>query len=261
MTAYSQPPLKVIRAFSLDDGTALVHLHNLSGGVLGGDRLETAISVGPQARVQLTSTGATRLYRSRPDAAPAVQVYNLRVGANARVEFLPDPLIPFAGARYDQETTITLESGAGLFWWETVMSGREAHGERFAFERLEFKLDIVAEGRPRVRERVRLQPAERPLTSLTRLGPYQVYTSFYVCQVGLDPARWMALEAQLSILAQQMTRQDAVVWGVSALPAHGLAVRGVSRASRALADGLMQFWRAAKQLLYQQEAVLPRKTY
>ena len=34
-----QPPLKVVRAFALPEGGALVHLHNLSGGVLGGDEL------------------------------------------------------------------------------------------------------------------------------------------------------------------------------------------------------------------------------
>lgn len=31
-----EPPLRVVRAFAAADGTAVVHLHNLSGGVLGG---------------------------------------------------------------------------------------------------------------------------------------------------------------------------------------------------------------------------------
>ncbi len=40
-----QLPLRIVRAFQLDDGGALVHLHNLSGGVLGGDHLDLAIDV------------------------------------------------------------------------------------------------------------------------------------------------------------------------------------------------------------------------
>ena len=36
-------PLRIVRAFQLDDGGSLVHLHNLSGGVLGGDHLELAV--------------------------------------------------------------------------------------------------------------------------------------------------------------------------------------------------------------------------
>jgi urease accessory protein len=61
------PPLQVIRAFPLSSGGALVHIHNISGGVLGGDQLALDVEVGPGAHAQLTSTSATRLYRSRPE--------------------------------------------------------------------------------------------------------------------------------------------------------------------------------------------------
>src|SRR5438876_2690848 len=50
-----QLPLRVVRAFQLDDGAALVHLHNLSGGVLVGDQLDLSIVVGPRAMAQVTS--------------------------------------------------------------------------------------------------------------------------------------------------------------------------------------------------------------
>ena len=46
-----QPPLKVVRAFKLSNGGMLVHLHNLSGGVLGGDRLETSVEVESRLKV------------------------------------------------------------------------------------------------------------------------------------------------------------------------------------------------------------------
>ena len=67
------PPLKVIRAFDVN-GMALVHLHNVSGGVLSGDLLKLGATVGPESCVQLTTTSATRLYRSRPDFQAAQQV-------------------------------------------------------------------------------------------------------------------------------------------------------------------------------------------
>src|SRR5437016_4958960 len=59
------PPLQVIRAFPLSSGGVLVHVHNVSGGVLGGDQLVLDVEVGPGWQAQLTSTSATRLYRSR----------------------------------------------------------------------------------------------------------------------------------------------------------------------------------------------------
>ena len=45
------PPWKVIRAFQQANGGALVHLHNVSGGILAGDRLSLRIDVGARAEV------------------------------------------------------------------------------------------------------------------------------------------------------------------------------------------------------------------
>src|SRR5271170_1827424 len=103
-----QPPLRVVRAFPLEDGAALVHLHNVSGGLLGGDALELSIRVGAGAQAQVTTTGATRIYRPKPDAPPATQTTEINVGENGLLEYVPDPLIPFAGARFAQRTTIQL---------------------------------------------------------------------------------------------------------------------------------------------------------
>ena len=129
-----EPPLKVVRAFILEDGSALIHLHNVSGGLLAGDQLRTTMEIGESAHVQVTTTGATRIYRSPAGARPATQRIDVRVGQNACLEYLPDPIIPFAGSRFAQHTRIHLDSGAGLFWWEVLAPGREACGELFAYE-------------------------------------------------------------------------------------------------------------------------------
>src|SRR5918994_5717378 len=220
-----RPPLKVVRAFPTDDGGALVHLHNLSGGVLGDDLLELSVEVGPAAVAQLTSTGATRLYRSRHGARAARQLTRLSVGTGGLLEYLPDPLIPFAGSRYRQETTVELAAGAGLFWWETVAPGREARGELFAYERLRLKTDIAADGTPVALERFELEPARRPLDSPLRLGPYRYLSSFYICRAGVEPRRWLELEASLSELARRLSSAGRGLLGVNALRAHGLLGR------------------------------------
>lgn len=256
-----QPPLQVIRAFQTTDGAALVHLHNLSGGVLGGDQLELKVDVGPHAQAQVTSTGATRLYRQRADLPPAEQLTEIHVAEGGLLEYLPDPLIPFAGACYHQKTHIQLEPGAGLFWWETIAPGREARGESFEYDRLQIQLDLIAASRPVALERVRLEPKLRPLNSVSRLGPYRYVTSFYICRPGLEGAEWLKLEATLLELAQGISHPGEVVWGVSTLPAHGLIVRGLSQAHPEIAAGLPLFWQQAKQALYGRSAVPPRKIY
>ena len=251
----------MIRAFQLPDGAALVHLHNVSGGVLGGDQLATFVEVGAEADVQLTTTSATRLYRPKFGMPDAVQTNEIHVRENALLEYLPDPLIPFAGARYRQNTKISLDTGAGLFWWEIVAPGREASGEWFAYEKMELNIEICAGGRVIALERNRLEPQVRWLNSPARLGAYRYFASFYLLRIGTDAANWLAMEKELNEVAMQLSTPKEILWGVSTLPTHGLMVRALSINGRKLMPGLIEFWRIAKQKLYGRAAVLPRKIW
>lgn len=255
------PPLKVIRAFQIADGGALVHLHNISGGVLSGDDLNLAVRVEQGAYAQLTSTSATRLYRSQTDTASASQTNTLSIEENGLLEYLPDPLIPFAGSRYRQHTSIELSHNAGLFWWETVAPGRLAKGECFAYDVLAMHLRIAVHGKPIALEHFVLEPTVRPLSSLARLSSYRYFCSLYICKVGVDTKQWQDLEQRLGELAQQLSCPHEVSWGVSTLVSDGLVVRAVSKDGRTLATGLPAFWKAAKLALYGREATLPRKIY
>lgn len=255
------PPLKVVRAFALEDGAALVHLHNVSGGLLGGDDLSLSVCVRSGASVQLTTTGATRIYRPRKDAASTVQRNKITVGENALLEYVPDAIIPFAGARFSQRTSIELASGAGLFWWEIFAPGREARSEIFEYDLLETKTDVVAAGRLLAAERIRLEPQKHSVSSLARIGPYRYWSTFYICRVGLSSNDCLAIEQRLREVAAKLVRPSETVWGTSALVEHGLVVRCLARRGRDVLPGLHAMWRAAKTLLYGREAMPPRKVY
>lgn len=239
----------------------LVHLHNVSGGILGGDQLTIRAELAESTQVQLTSTGATRVYRHRPGYVDASQRTVLTVGKNALLEYLPDPLIPFAAARFHQQTEIALAEGAGLFYWETIAPGRVAHNEQFAYDALALQLDITVAGQPILIERLQLQPALRPPSAVARMGEYQYMGALYICKVGLSAKEWVALEQELMPIAHTMSKPGEILWGTSTMLAHGLTVRTLSMTNRAITDGLLHFWRTAKQLLYGTPAVPPRKVY
>jgi urease accessory protein len=254
-----EPPLRVVRAFDLEDGSALAHLHNVSGGLLGGDHLALRVRVGPGASAQITSTGATRIYRPREESAGVTQTNEIQIAENALLEYVPDAIIPFTGARFSQRTAIQVAAGAGLFWWEILAPGREAHGEVFEYECVEMATDVVAAGRPIAAECIRLEPKKYALESVARLGPYRYWTTFYICRVGLGADAWLAAEEHLREVAGKLARPGEVLWGTSTLAAHGLVVRGLARRGRDVQQGLHTIWRAAKLLLYGREAVPPRK--
>ena len=260
-SSIQEPPLQIVRAFPREDGSSLAHLHNVSGGLLGGDDLSLSATLAPETQVQLTTTGATRLYRPRADAAPARQCNQIHVGENAILEYVPDPIIPYADVRFEQRSEIHLAPGAGLFWWEMLAPGREARGEAFAYERIEMRTDIFARSRPIAAERVRLEPRVRPLNALARLGDFRYWITFYICRVRLEPANWLALENELRETLQTHTATSSrdMLWGISTLPVHGLVIRGLARSAHPILDALHCLWRTAKSRLYTREPILPRK--
>jgi urease accessory protein len=256
-----EPPLRVVRSFTRADRSALAHLHNVSGGLLGGDRLAFRAILRAGTSVQLTTTGATRVYRPRIEAMRVILSSNVTIGENALLEYVPDPIIPFAGARFEQRTEIRLAPGAGLFWWEIVAPGREAHGEVFAYDLVQMNTTILAEGRLIAAERVRMEPRRRHVSSPGRLGPYRYWVSFYICVVGIDDQVWRGLERELREVVRQTADPEAVRWGISTLLAHGLVVRGLARRGCDVLPGLLALWRTAKWRLYGCEVIPPRKVY
>jgi urease accessory protein len=256
-----QPPWRALRAFPQSNGSALVHLHNVSGGVVAGDHLTLDIDVGTGSAAQVTTTGATRLYRHRPASSDSEQHTNIRIGEGALLEYLPDVLIPFAASRHQQHTRITLADSAKLFWWETVAPGRQAMGETFAFDSLRIETEVRTAQRPLLLEKLLLEPAKRRLTSAARLGPYTHTASFCAFAVGASRASWRELESQLAELCGAHSTPGVMIWGTSALAADGIAVRGMSVSPLAIPATLAVLWKVSKKFLTGEDAVLPRKVY
>ena len=237
----------------------MVHLHNLSGGVLSGDRLALEIDVGAGAAAQVTSTGATRLYRHRAGAGDSEQRTTISVGEGGLFEYLPDALIPYAGSRHSQSTTVTLASQSSFFWWEMLAPGRHAMGEHFGFERLRVETSLRSPTGPLVLENFLLEPHARPMQAAARLGDYLYTASFYAIQVGRPSADLRALESNLGEIAREASQAGVMIWGASALASDGVVVRGLSATARHLPATLARFWKTARRFLTNSEAVPPRK--
>ena len=253
------PPWKVIRAFPQGNGGALVHLHNVSGGILTGDRLSLEIAVGAGAIAQVTSTGATRLYRQRAGAPDSEQHLSISVAEGAVLEYLPDALIPFAGSRHVQRTTATLADNASFFWWEILAPGRQAMGEQFAFDRLHIETDVRSRHRPLVLENFVLEPNIRSMESTARLGGYTHTATLLAFQVGRSSSELRALESILAEIARETSHPGVTIWGASALASDGIMVRGLSTTARDLPAMLARFWTTARRFLTGEDAVPPRK--
>lgn len=134
-------PLQVMEPLDLDGGlTATVMMLNPTGGVCGGDRLETEVRLGPGSRVCLATPAATRVYRS--SGAPATLTFAARVEEGAVLEYVPDHLIPSPGAWLRQRTAVRIEAGAVAMVLDAFAVGRIARGERWQFAEIDLALEV-----------------------------------------------------------------------------------------------------------------------
>lgn len=142
-------------------------------GVVGGDRLALEVTAGENARVQLTTPGAAKWYRS--SGAPARQSLHFSVAPGAVLEWLPQETIVFDGAIAELDTQIVLARDAIFLGWEIVCLGRRFAGERFA--KGEFAQDVVArrEGLRQWIERTRLRGGSALLESPVGLASQPVF--------------------------------------------------------------------------------------
>src|SRR6202167_4361102 len=257
---HQQPPRRVVRGFRNPSGETLAHVHNLSGGILDSDSLSWQVDVGPRAQAQVTSTGATRVYRSRSPESRASQRLHVNVAADAYLEYLPDQLIPFAGSRFDQTARVEIERGGSLIWWDRVAPGREASDEIFRFVELTSHFELIADGQPVAIERWTLAPLTQRLDSIARLGVFRHFASCYICKAGEPASYWKTFEAEMQPVADRFSGSE-VLWGVTSLRAQGLVIRRLAVSGRSLASGLVEIWKAAKWLLCGRVATLPRKVH
>jgi urease accessory protein len=116
-------------------GASTLFLLNPTGGVLGGDRLETRVDLGAGGHVCLSTPSATRVYRSA--GSPSRQHMTARVGAGARFEYMPDHAIPSPGARFIQSIDLELAPGASAIVCDAWSVGRPARGEAWLFDLLD----------------------------------------------------------------------------------------------------------------------------
>ncbi len=114
-----------------------------SGGLTGGDRLALELALEPGARVTAMAQAAEKLYRSTASDRPTLLTQDLRAGAGAWLEWLPQETILFDGARLERHTLIDLDPAAEALIGDMLVYGRLAHGERFSrgelFDRWELR--------------------------------------------------------------------------------------------------------------------------
>lgn len=178
-------PLYVQKAF-YPEGPELTHVYPLHppGGLVSGDELIVQLDVGSKAHVLMTTPGAARVYRARPDRTLQRQINVFNLGADSSLEWLPLETIVYPDAQASLSTTVNLQEGSKLMLWEVCSLGLPASLQAFDLGSLKQTLNIYAQGRLVLRERLVMDESTRsgfelpvgfqgkPVTGLFVAGPF-----------------------------------------------------------------------------------------
>lgn len=110
------------------------------GGFLAGDHVDLDVEVGPGAALLLSTQAHTKIYRS--DGTWAENRLSAQVAEGGLLALLPDPLTPYATARFRQNQDFDLATDADLIVLDWMTSGRQARGEHWAFDQVDLRSRI-----------------------------------------------------------------------------------------------------------------------
>lgn len=117
---------------------------NISGGIAGGDALDTALELAPNAEVTFTTQAAERIYRALE--APSRIRTRLTAGQGAILHYLPQETILFDGFGLDRALDIDLAPGAAFLGIESLIFGRLTMGEILRSGSLRDRISLRRDG-------------------------------------------------------------------------------------------------------------------
>ena len=245
-SSYASGPQRVQRALHLDPclpGMAFALVQSVSGGILQGDRLAIEVTARAGAQAHVTTQSATKLYRMEQNYA--TQRMSIRVEPGAYVEFLPDYLIPYRGARLYQEIDLQVADGGTLLFSDALAPGRVASGEAFAYDLLFTRIRASDEaGRLRFADTLLLEPARADPRRPGLLGGHPNIGTLYVLTGRVNAAE---LANRLHACLQGIDGLDA---GASRLPRDDGAVVRLRGVSMPLVQAACQrAWQAVRQAI------------
>jgi urease accessory protein len=241
---YQRAPLHVYRPIYLDPrlpGMAFVFLQQSGDGLVQGDRYRIDIDCAAGSAVHVTTQAATKVFAARQNFV--TQLTNLSAGADAVLEYLPDPVVPFRGSRLFQRTRAVAAPGSTVVLGDVLLPGRVAHDEAHVYDVYWAETEFMRpDGTLLFSDVLRMHPAagEDP-RSIGFLGGHDVLATLYVVTSQVRAA------ALVSILRSVLACRTSVLAGATELPnGCGVAVRLLGECSAQVQAAMRAAWGAVR---------------
>lgn len=237
-------PFHICRPFYMPGdpaGMATVYVQSCAGGIFEHDRLELTVQTEPASQAHVT-TSASTIVHSMPIAA-ARQAVHLLADSDSVIEYLPDPMILFAGARISSSVNVVMGDAARVMLSDAfLMHDHRDQGEAFDWFCSDIVIRDVAD-KVLVRDRIRIDGRSILAAVPGVTGRFTAQASFMCLCRELAPDMLAPMRTALEAI-------DDIYAGVSLLPSGvGVFARILAANGIALRAAQLCLWSEARKCL------------
>ncbi|XJZ25713.1 urease accessory protein UreD [Bacillota bacterium Lsc_1132] len=249
-TWYHEGALKITRPIYHEENLPSIYLIHVGGGYVDGDTYLTTINVEEEGELAVTTQSSTKVYRT-PNH-PVVQQTSIHLGKNSVLEYMPDPLIAYEGAKFIQETTVYLEEDSCFLYSDMITPGWAADGELFRYDWIRSKLKLYKEGKLVLFDHLLLEPDE-DIAGIMQMEGYTHIGTFFIMH---KEAKKLFLDRLYKIIGNF---QPDTRFGLSSLSESGVILRILARNTGSIEKIIARAYCFARRELLGKDCVTWRK--
>ncbi|MDH9160688.1 MULTISPECIES: urease accessory protein UreD [Staphylococcus] len=226
---FFEKALKVMRPVYLNGSNIpTFYIVNVGGGYLDGDRYKMNFNIDSNAKVILTSQGATKIYKTLKDHVEQYQTFNIK--DNGYAEYVGDPIIAFENAKFYQHNTFNLSQNAALFYTDILTPGYSKEDKTFSYTYMHLLNEVYVDDTLVVFDNMLLDPKKNNVNDIGYMENYTHLGSCYFIHPQVNQKFIDNVYDQIKHFQQEYDCR----FGITQLPTHGFTIRILSNKTQVI---------------------------
>ncbi|MGO3048844.1 urease accessory protein [Staphylococcus casei] len=226
---FFEKALKVMRPVYLNGSNIpTFYIVNVGGGYLDGDRYKMNFNIDSNAKVILTSQGATKIYKTLNDHVEQYQTFNIK--DNGYAEYVGDPIIAFENAKFYQHNTFNLSQNAALFYTDILTPGYSKTDKTFSYTYMHLLNEVYVDDTLVVFDNMLLDPTKN---NVNDIGYMENYTHLGSCYFIHPQVNQKFIDSVYDQIKHFQQAYDCRL-GITQLPTHGFTIRILSNKTQVI---------------------------
>ncbi|WP_437272298.1 urease accessory protein UreD [Staphylococcus succinus] len=226
---FFEKALKVMRPVYLNGSNIpTFYIVNVGGGYLDGDRYKMNFNIDSNAKVILTSQGATKIYKTLNDHVEQYQTFNIK--DNGYAEYVGDPIIAFENAKFYQHNTFNLSQNAALFYTDILTPGYSKEDKTFSYTYMHLLNEVYVDDTLVVFDNMLLDPKKNNVNDIGYMENYTHLGSCYFIHPQVNQKFIDSVYDQIKHFQQEYDCR----FGITQLPTHGFTIRILSNKTQVI---------------------------